>query len=144
MLHLVPWGADGLSLDVMRGDRSAENGLTEFLVVSTVEAASALGVRCISLNFAVLRSVFARAEDLGAGPALRLTHRLLRVASRRWQLESLYRSNAKYLPTWQPRYLCFPTARDLPRIAVAALSAEDFLPSGRPARRASDVAVLAR
>jgi lysyl-tRNA synthetase class 2 len=48
-----------------------------------------------------------------------------------WQIESLYRANAKYLPTWQPRYLCFPTARDLPRIAVAALAAEAFLPAAR-------------
>ncbi|WP_433796613.1 phosphatidylglycerol lysyltransferase domain-containing protein [Actinoplanes sp. CA-252034] len=79
-------------------------------------------------------SVFARAEQLGAGPVLRLWHRLLRLFSRVWQIESLYRANAKLLPLWQPRYLCFPTARDLPRIAVAALTAEAFL----PARRATD------
>jgi lysyl-tRNA synthetase class 2 len=66
---------------------------------------------------------------------LRLWHRLLMAASRLWQIESLYRANAKYQPAWQPRYLCFPTARDLPRIAVAALSAEAFLPTGRRHRR---------
>jgi lysyl-tRNA synthetase class 2 len=135
VLHFVPWGADGLSLDLMRGDRTADNGLTEFMVVSAVQAAPALGVRRISLNFAVLRSVFARAEELGAGPVLRIWHRLLRAASRLWQIESLYRANAKYLPTWQPRYLCFPTARDLPRIAIAALTAEAFLPTLRQHRR---------
>src|SRR5690348_3701346 len=105
------------------------NGLTELMVVSAVEAAPALQVRRISLNFAVLRSVFARAEELGAGPVLRLWHRLLKIASRMWQIESLYRANAKYQPEWLPRYLCFPTARDLPRIAVAALTAEAFLPT---------------
>ncbi|BFU44492.1 phosphatidylglycerol lysyltransferase domain-containing protein [Krasilnikovia sp. MM14-A1004] len=131
VLHFVPWGADGLSLDVMRGDRSADNGITEFMVAETVAAAPGLGVGRISLNFAVLRSVFARAEQLGAGPVLRVWHRILRLASRLWQIESLYRANAKYLPMWVPRYLCFPTARDLPRIAVAALSAEAFLPAGR-------------
>ncbi|MFI1996357.1 phosphatidylglycerol lysyltransferase domain-containing protein [Actinoplanes sp. NPDC020271] len=133
VLQFVPWGADGLSLDLMRGDRSAENGLTELMVVTAIEAGPALGVRRVSLNFAVLRSVFARAEELGAGPVLRVWHRLLRLLSGLWQIESLYRANAKYLPTWQPRYLCFPTARDLPRIAVAALTAEAFLPSGRAA-----------
>jgi lysyl-tRNA synthetase class 2 len=133
VLQFVPWGSDGLSLDLMRGDRSAGNGLTELMVVTAVEAGPALGVRRVSLNFAVLRSVFARAEELGAGPVLRLWHRLLRALSRLWQIESLYRANAKYLPIWQPRYLCFPTARDLPRIAVAALTAEAFLPSGRAA-----------
>jgi lysyl-tRNA synthetase class 2 len=131
VLQFVPWGADGLSLDLMRGDRTADNGLTELMVVSAAEAAPALGVRRISLNFAVLRSVFARAEELGAGPVLRIWHRVLRAASRLWQIESLYRANAKYQPAWQPRYLCFPTARDLPRIAVAVLSAEAFLRTGR-------------
>jgi lysyl-tRNA synthetase class 2 len=129
VLQFVPWGADGWSLDLMRGDRTADNGLTELMVVAAIEAAPALGVRRLSLNFAVLRSVFARAEELGAGPVLRLWHRLLVIASRLWQIESLYRANAKYQPEWLPRYLCFPTARDLPRIAIAALTAEAFLPT---------------
>lgn len=129
LLQLVPWGTDGLSLDLMRGDRTAGNGLTELMVTAVLEASPALGVRRVSLNFAVLRSVFARADELGAGPVLRLWHRLLKAASRLWQIESLYRANARYQPAWQPRYLCFPAARDLPRIAVAALTAEAFLPT---------------
>ncbi|MCW6007186.1 phosphatidylglycerol lysyltransferase domain-containing protein [Micromonospora sp. CPCC 205371] len=131
VLQLVPWGDDGLSLDLMRGDRAAENGLTELMMVSAIDAAGRLGVRRVSLNFAVLRSVFARAEDLGAGPVLRMWHRVLLIASRFWQIESLYRANLKYQPAWHPRYLCFPTARDVPLIAVAALKAEAFLPSGQ-------------
>jgi lysyl-tRNA synthetase, class II len=140
VLQFVPWGRRGLSLDLMRGDRTAPNGLTELMVVSAIEAAGDLGVQRISLNFAVLRSVFARAEELGAGPVIRLWCRVLRAASRLWQIESLYRANAKYLPDWQPRFLCFPSARDLPRIAVAALSAESFLPApGTPATIAARV-----
>jgi lysyl-tRNA synthetase class 2 len=131
LLQFVPWGTRGLSLDLMRGDRTAENGLTELMVLSAVEAAPELEVCRVSLNFAVLRSVFARADELGAGPMLRFSHRVLTSLSRLWQIESLYRANAKYQPVWQPRYLCFPTARDLPRIAVAVLSAEAFLPGRR-------------
>jgi lysyl-tRNA synthetase class 2 len=133
LLRFVPWGGDGFSLDVMRGDRTADNGLTELMVVQVLAASSELGIRRVSLNFAVLRSVFARAEDLGAGPVLRLWHRVLKSASRLWQIESLYRANAKYQPDWHPRYLCFPVARDLPRIAIAVLSAEAFLPSRKNA-----------
>ncbi|WP_083971994.1 phosphatidylglycerol lysyltransferase domain-containing protein [Actinoplanes awajinensis] len=134
VLHFVPWGRRGMSLDLMRGDRTAPNGLTELMVVSAIEAAPGFGVERISLNFAVLRSVFARAEELGAGPVIRLWCRILRAASKLWQIESLYRANAKYLPDWEPRFLCFPSARDLPRIAIAALSAESFLPArGTPA-----------
>jgi len=134
LLQLVPWGRHGLSLDLMRGDRTAANGLTELMVVSVIEAAAGLGVTRVSLNFAVLRSVFARAEALGAGPVTRIWNRILRLFSRLWQIETLYRANAKYLPDWQPRFLCFPAARDLPRIAIAALSAEAFLPCP-PVRR---------
>ncbi|MFI6076514.1 phosphatidylglycerol lysyltransferase domain-containing protein [Actinoplanes sp. NPDC051343] len=133
LLRFVPWGRDGFSLDLMRGDRTADNGLTELMVVSVLSAAGELDIRRVSLNFAVLRSVFARAEDLGAGPVLRIWHRILKSASRLWQIESLYRANAKYQPDWHPRYLCFPVARDLPRIAIAVLSAEAFLPSRKSA-----------
>ena len=52
---------------------------------------------------------------------------VLSVFSRWWQLESLYRANMKYRPVWEPRYLCFPKARDLARIAIAAGRAEGFL-----------------
>ena len=82
-----------------------------------MQRGAAMGVRRISLNFAVFRSVFERAERLGAGPVLRMWRRCCGFFSRWWQIESLYRANAKYRPIWEPRFLCFPTARDLPRIA---------------------------
>jgi lysyl-tRNA synthetase, class II len=55
-------------------------------------------------------------------------------ASRWWQIETLYRFNAKFQPEWEPRFLCFPSARELPRIAIAALEAEAFLVRPRPMR----------
>jgi lysyl-tRNA synthetase class 2 len=75
----------------------------------------------------VFRSVFERGERLGAGPVLRLWHGLLLRLSRFWQIEALYRANAKYHPVWTPRFLCFREARDLPGIGIAALRAEAFL-----------------
>ena len=139
LLHFVPWGPDGLSLDLMRRDAASDNGLLEFLVVALVRAAPTLGVTRVSLNFAVFRSTFARGERLGAGPVLRGWRRLLLLASKFWQIESLYRSNAKYRPTWAPRFVCYPTARDLPLIAVAALRAEAFLVAPHPISRLSAV-----
>ena len=52
---------------------------------------------------------------------------LLLIASRWFQIESLYRFNAKFRPVWEPRYVCYPAGRDLPRVALAALEAEAFL-----------------
>src|SRR4051794_7384425 len=127
LLNLVPWGPDGLSLDLMRRDRDTENGIVEHMVAGLWRACPELGVRRFSLNFAVFRSVFARGERLGAGPVLRLWRSLLMAVSRFWQIESLYRTNAKYQPTWEPRFLCFARPGDLPRIGTAALRAEAFL-----------------
>ena len=127
VLHLVPWGRDGLSLDLMRRSPDCDNGVTEMLVAKLMTGAHSLGVARVSLNFAVFRSVFERGARLGAGPVLRLWHALLLRASRIWQLESLYRANAKFAPEWRPRYLCFTAARDLPRVMIAAMQAEAFL-----------------
>ena len=127
LLHFVPWGDDGLSLDLMRRDRDSENGIVEQMVAGLMAATSDLGVRRVSLNFAVFRSVFARGERLGAGPVLRVWRSVLLWASRFWQIESLYRANAKYQPEWVPRFVCFRSSADLPRVSVAALRAEAFL-----------------
>jgi lysyl-tRNA synthetase class 2 len=127
MLHFVPWGPDGLSLDLMRRARDAGNGINEFLVVAVAGAASRLGVRRLSLNFAVLRSALENGERLGAGPVARAWRSVLLLASRWWQIESLYRFNAKFQPAWQPRFLCYAAGRELPRVALAALEAEAFL-----------------
>ncbi len=75
----------------------------------------------------MFRSVFERGSRVGAGPVLRLWHRLLLLASRWWQIESLYRANAKYHPDWVPRFVCFRRAAELPRVAIAAAEAEAFI-----------------
>ncbi|HVU72071.1 MAG TPA: phosphatidylglycerol lysyltransferase domain-containing protein [Mycobacteriales bacterium] len=126
-LHFVPWGDDGLSLDLMRRDRDAENGLNELLIVSALQAAPSLGVTRVSLNFAVFRSALERGERIGAGFVLRGWRGLLLFASRWFQIESLYKFNAKFRPVWEPRFVCYPSASHLPRIAIAALEAEAFL-----------------
>jgi lysyl-tRNA synthetase class 2 len=130
LLHFVPWGNDGLSLDLMRRarGRQADNGVNELLIVRALQAAPGLGVARVSLNFAVFRAALENGARLGAGPVLRAWRRLLLWASRFWQIESLYRFNAKFAPAWQPRYVCYRRAGELPRVLVAALQAEAFLP----------------
>ena len=126
-LQFVPWGPDGMSLDLMRRDRTADAGVNELLIVDVLRMCPTLGVKRVSLNFAVFRSTLERGERLGAGPFLRAWRAVLLFASRWFQIESLYRFNAKFQPIWTPRFIVYPAARDLPRIAVAALEAEAFL-----------------
>ncbi|MEV6986588.1 phosphatidylglycerol lysyltransferase domain-containing protein [Sphaerisporangium sp. NPDC051017] len=127
ILSFVPWGEDGLSLDLMRRDRGSDNGLMEFMVAGLVAEAGSLGVKQISLNFAMFRSVFEGGARLGAGPVLRLWRCTLLFLSRWWQLESLYRANAKYHPVWTPRFIAFEDTRDLPKVGLASVIAEGFL-----------------
>jgi lysyl-tRNA synthetase class 2 len=127
LLSFVPWGAGGLSLDLMRRDSRSDSGVTEFMVATLMREAPRLGVHRISLNFAVFRAVFAEGARIGAGPVLRLWRRLLLIASRWFQLESLYRSNVKYDPEWVPRYLCYADVRDLPKVSLASAAAEGFV-----------------
>lgn len=139
ILHFVPWGPEDISLDLMRRDRSADPGLNELLIVAALQAAQQMGVRRVSLNFAMFRSALARGERLGAGPVLRVWRGLLVFSSRWFQIESLYKFNAKFQPRWEPRFLVYPRARDLPRIGLAVMRAEAFitleLPRAARARR---------
>jgi lysyl-tRNA synthetase, class II len=127
VLHFVPWGSDGLSLDLMRRDRQSQPGLNDFLITETIKAAPGLSVQRISLNFAVFRSALERGERIGAGPVLRAWRAILVFLSKWFQIESLYKFNAKFRPIWEPRFFVFPSTRDTPRIAIAALEAEAFL-----------------
>ena len=127
VLHFVPWGCDGLSLDLMRRDRSAAPGLNDFLIVEAIKAAGDLGVKRVSLNFAVFRAALERGERIGAGPVLRAWRGVLIFLSRWFQIESLYKFNAKFSPEWVPRFLVFPGTTDAPRIGLAVLEAEAFL-----------------
>lgn len=127
MLSLVPWGNNGLSLDLMRRSPQSPNGTIELMVTELMQNADTVGVSRISLNFAMFRSAFEQGAQLGAGPVARLWRALLVFFSRWWQLETLYRSNMKYQPHWVPRYACYEDARLIPRVGVASVIAEGFL-----------------
>ncbi|MGC5345834.1 phosphatidylglycerol lysyltransferase domain-containing protein [Streptomyces sp. DT24] len=127
VLHFVPWGKDGMSLELMRRDRSADPGMNELLICASLQASPRLGIERVSLNFAMFRSALARGEKLGAGPVLRGWRGLLIFLSRWFQIESLYKFNAKFRPRWEPRFVVFRSSRDLPRIGFAAMQAEGFV-----------------
>ncbi|MDX3386916.1 phosphatidylglycerol lysyltransferase domain-containing protein [Streptomyces niveiscabiei] len=135
ILHFVPWGNDGASLDLMRRDRSADPGMNELLIVAALQAAPKFGITRVSLNFAMFRSALARGEKIGAGPVLRAWRGLLVFLSRWFQIESLYKFNAKFQPRWEPRFVVYRNSGDLPRIGFAAMQAEGFVDLAIPLPR---------
>jgi lysyl-tRNA synthetase class 2 len=129
--YYVPWTTDGLSLDRMQRERGTDAGINELMIVDTVEYARANNLKHVSLNFAAFRSLFERADKISAGPITRGRRNVLRFFSNFFQVESLYRFNAKFQPEWETRYVLYPRATDLPKVAWAALRAEKFISGWR-------------
>ncbi|MEA2438257.1 MAG: lysyl-tRNA synthetase, class [Thermoleophilaceae bacterium] len=124
-LHFVPvYGRDAVSLSFMRREHDTPNGLTEFMVARAMELLRERGVREASLNFAA----FARLMHSPSGRVERLLGRLAALFNPYFQIESLYRFNAKFFPRWEPRYLVYEGALGLPRAGLAAMWAEGQLP----------------
>jgi lysyl-tRNA synthetase class 2 len=127
-LHFVPvYGRDAVSLSFMRRDLDTPNGLTEFMVAQAMELLRERGVQEASLNFAA----FARLMHSPSGPVERLLGRLATLFNPYFQIESLYRFNAKFFPRWEPRYLVYEGPLGLPRAGLAAMWAEGQLPKPR-------------
>ena len=131
LLYFVPWSTHSLSLDRMQRERGADSGVNELMIVTSVQYAQEHGFKFISLNFAAFRSLFERADKISAGPITRGTRNFIRFLSNFFQVESLYRFNAKFDPEWQTRYVLYPKPRDLPSVTWAALRAEKFISSFR-------------
>src|SRR5207244_9234423 len=117
------YGRPAMSLSFMRRDRSTPNGLTEFLVVRAIELLRERGVEELSLNFAA----FARVLHGPRGPLDWLLRAFVSLANPFFQIESLYRFNAKFFPRWEPRYVLYESMLGLPRVGLAALLAEGQL-----------------
>jgi lysyl-tRNA synthetase, class II len=125
-LQFVPsYGRPAMSLSSMRRERATPNGLMEFLLVRSIELLRERGVQDVSLNFAA----FARIVHAPRGIAQRAARRLILFGDRFFQIESLYRFNAKFFPRWEPRYFMFDGFRNLPRAALAGARAEGHLPT---------------
>ncbi|AOZ73493.1 lysine--tRNA ligase [Boudabousia tangfeifanii] len=129
LLTFVPWGRNGLSLNLMRRNRESVNGIVEACVVALIEHGRDTGISRISLNFAMFRQLFVLGEAVNASWWRRLVLAFMRFGSRFWQLESLYESNARYQPEWFPRYLAFRHSSQGASVLLASARLEGFLPS---------------
>ncbi|MEU1625213.1 phosphatidylglycerol lysyltransferase domain-containing protein [Streptomyces sp. NPDC020096] len=133
LLSLVPWGHTGLALDLMRRDRESSGDLvpymiTELLLRARAGADPVAGLERVSLNFTLFHTA-AEPGGPGTGLVFRLHRGIVRLLSRRRQLESVQRINSAFRPRWRPRFLLYERAMELPRIALG--DAEGFLTTPR-------------
>ena len=126
-LRVVPaYGPSfGYTLDLMRHDPGAPNGMTEFLIASTAAALQERGVARLSMNFAMWGRLFA--EDVPFSRTQRAARWAVGVLNPFFQIKSLHDFNAKFDPEWLPRVLAVRSRADLPRVGLLYAGAEGFL-----------------
>ncbi|PZS23499.1 MAG: hypothetical protein DLM54_01095 [Acidimicrobiales bacterium] len=118
-------GINGYSLDLMRRDDGDHpNGLLDFVVVRTIEHLRQEGMQGLGLNFATMRAVLA--GETGESLPQRAQRWVLRRMSGSMQIESLWRFNSKFDPTWQPRYGVYDAPEHALAVAMAIARAESF------------------
>jgi lysyl-tRNA synthetase class 2 len=115
---------NGYSLDLMRrtSDPDAPNGLTDFVILETINWMAAQGLNGLGLNFAVMRAVVA--GEAGSGPWRSAERSVFHKFSDSMQIESLWNFNKKYDPQWQPRYSVTDDRAHLARAGLAIARAE--------------------
>jgi len=126
-LRLVPvYGASfGYTLDLMRHDPDAPNGMTDFLIASTAMALKDRRVERLSMNFAVWGRLFQ--PDVAYTPTQKVAKRVVQLINPFFQIESLHDFNAKFAPQWLPRVLVYREPADLPKVGLLYAGAEGFL-----------------
>jgi lysyl-tRNA synthetase, class II len=115
-----------LSLSSMPRLRTTPNGFNEWLVAETVGWAREHGFERVSLNFSPFAAVLAPNGELS--PSQRVQRKVLHQLKGTFQLDNLLAFNSKFFPHWQKRYVVFERFADLPRVGIAGLAAEGYLP----------------
>jgi lysyl-tRNA synthetase, class II len=115
-----------LSLSSMPRLRTTPNGFNEWLVAETVGWAREHRFERVSLNFSPFAAVLAPNGQLSASQ--RVQRKVLHQLKGTFQFDNLLAFNRKFFPRWQKRYVVFERFADLPRVGIAGLAAEGYLP----------------
>jgi lysyl-tRNA synthetase class 2 len=122
-LYMVPmYPHIGYSLDIIRTRLEVTNGLVEFMIAKTAQYLKEKGYRVMTLHVCGLSQLyneetnpdrpfwgdyFGRMLSYFGVPAI-----------------SVLRFDRKFLPQWKKRFVIFQSLVDIPKVAIAALSAE--------------------
>ncbi|HTR97147.1 MAG TPA: phosphatidylglycerol lysyltransferase domain-containing protein [Candidatus Acidoferrales bacterium] len=120
------WARRGWAIDLMRRRHEAPTGTMELLVTRSVEHARERGDALMSLSLSALVKVqqtSGRPEDslVTEDPARAF---LIQRLSRFYDFQGLFRWKRKFNPEFEDRYLIYPHALALPRIALALMRAQ--------------------
>jgi lysyl-tRNA synthetase class 2 len=127
-LHFaIVHAGSALSLSSMpRVRASTPNGFNEWLICEALLWAREHGYARVSLNFSPFAAVLG--GDLPRSLGRELQRRALLATKGHFQLDNLLAFNRKFFPDWERRFLVYERRTDLPRVGIAALAAEAYLP----------------
>ena len=103
-------------------DPDTPNGLTDFVIIETINWMAEHGLVGLGLNFATMRAVVA--DDNPSGAWRSMEKSLLHRFSDSMQIESLWNFNKKYDPEWRARYAVADDRAHIPRAGLAIARAE--------------------
>jgi lysyl-tRNA synthetase class 2 len=125
-LHFAVSCGPALSLSSMPRLRTTPNGFNEWLICAAIDWARDNGFERMSLNFAPFAALLAPEADLHG--LQEVQRRALMTLKGHFQLDNLLAFNRKFFPRWERRFVVYERRRDLPRVGIAALAAEAYLP----------------
>jgi lysyl-tRNA synthetase class 2 len=125
-LHFAISSGAALSLSSMPRVRATPNGFNEWLICDAISWARDNGFDRVSLNFAPFAALLAPEADLTGLQGVQ--RRALLTLKGHFQLDNLLAFNRKFFPRWERRFVVYERRRDLPRVGIAALAAEAYLP----------------
>ncbi len=142
LLSLAPWDGSGLALDLARRDQESPDGLFGFLLAELLlraraDAPPVSGVDRVALGVAVrhLPVPDPGGDDVAGGGWVLQVHRLVsRVPAHRRRALAAERLAQAFAPRWQPRFLLYERATELPRIALANADVDGLLTAAGPVR----------
>ena len=109
-------GREELSIDLMRYDLDAPNGVMEYLTLSVMLWGKAVGYQWFNLGMAPL-------SGLEQHPLAPLWHKIgntvFRFGQEFYNFEGLYHYKDKFDPVWQPRYLAAPAGFSMASVLLA-------------------------
>lgn len=105
---------NAFSLDHMRRCSDAPNGLNEALIISSAEYFKKRHVAKLSLNFATF------SHDTQGKKGKHHMYKLVsQVLMKVYKCDTLRAFNEKFLPTWESRYIVYPSKKNIPWYAMA-------------------------
>ncbi len=112
------------SMPRLRG--TTPNGFNEWLICEALDWARSHDYRQVSLNFSPFAALLGGTDALPLRQELQ--RRALLTVKGHFQLDNLLAFNRKFFPRWERRFLVYERRLDLPRVGIATLAAEAYLP----------------